>query len=114
MRFGRNPKGARFKIAGGDRDQTFFSHRMIARRVDEPWFSGFLNRGPAYLLKIEDGPFKGQYLAITSRWVASLEEQISSNAWVSAVVHRILEPGSGYAETEQNTPAIGMAALKVL
>ncbi|HMI20791.1 MAG TPA: hypothetical protein VK533_14740 [Sphingomonas sp.] len=110
----RGEIGSTFKIDGGDGDQDFFPSPMIARRVSEPWFGGTLPRGQAYLLQLANGKHIGEYVAVTSRQVASLSDQLANGPWASVVVHRILQPGEGFSPTVEAAPAIGMAIIEAL
>ena len=85
--------GARFRMDGGEGDQAYFGQPMSLKVVRESWFPERLPRGPAYLMVAETGPFAGQYFAITSRQVISIEEQLSRSSFVSVVVHHITRPG---------------------
>lgn len=103
-----------FRFDGGDGDQSYFAQPFIAQRVIEPWFPPSIERGPAYLLKIMTGIHRGEYLAITSRVLASLEEQLSIRSYLSVVVHQVLDPGPGFVASAERLPAIGMAAIEAL
>ena len=105
----------RFQFVGGDGDPTFFGELpFVARRVERLWFSGVLTRGEAYLLEIEDGKFASRYVAITSRLVGSLSEQIASGKYVSVVVHLLSNTGDGFADTPDNVDPVGMAVVEVV
>jgi hypothetical protein len=104
----------RFHFDGGDGDQSYFSESFIAELVTEPWFPSAIERGPAYLVKIKTGSHHGEYLALTSRMVASLEEQLKVRDYLSVVVHRVRDPGPGFVASAVSLPAIGMAAIKAL
>jgi hypothetical protein len=99
---------------GGDGDQTYFGEPFVATCVEEDWFPKRLERGPAWLVRILDGRHCGEYLALTSRVQASLEDQLAIRDMLSVVVQRVKEPGPGLKETEGTMPAIGMAAVDVL
>jgi hypothetical protein len=105
----RGDIGSTWIVDGGDGDQTVFGERLVARRVQEPWFGGELPRGEAYLLQVEDGRLSGTYLAFTSRQTASLSEQLERGPWVRVVVHTINKPGSDF-----EADAVGMAAVEVV
>lgn len=103
-----------FKFNGGDGDQKYFSAPFLAERVVEPWFPSIIERGPAYLLKVKTGIHCGEYLAITSRMLASLEEQMSIRNYLSVVVHAVVDPGYGFIASSERLPAVGMAIIEVL
>jgi|SRR5438128_603277 len=104
----------RFAFSGGDGDQEWLGENFIAERTREDWFSPEIQRGPAYLLKVLTGSHKGQYLAATSRMVASLEEQIAARNFISVVVHNVLNASVGFEPSPENLSAIGMAAIEVV
>jgi hypothetical protein len=104
----------RLGFGGGDGDQAYFGEPFVAERVEEVWFPKRLERGPAWLVRILDGRHLGEYLALTSRVQASLEEQMAIRDMLSVVVQRVKEPGLGLTETEATMPAIGMTAVDVL
>ncbi|QNA85208.1 hypothetical protein G4G27_15280 [Sphingomonas sp. So64.6b] len=110
----RGQINAIFRIDGGDGDQDFFGLSMLARRVSEPWFGGILLGEEAYLLLLISGRHAGEYIAVTSRQVASLSDQLANGPLASVVVHRLLQPGGNFAPTQESTPANGMAAIEAL
>ncbi|MBO9581162.1 MAG: hypothetical protein J7498_09760 [Sphingobium sp.] len=110
----RGQVGSIFRIDGGDGDQEFFGRTALARRVSEPWFTGTLPRGEAYLLQLTGGEYADEYIAVTSRQAASLSDQLKIGPWISVIVHRLADPGVGFVPTLESAPAIGMAVLEVL
>lgn len=106
--------GTRFRFAGGDGDQSYFAEPFLTERVIEPWFPSNIERGPAYLVKVLTGAHRGEYLALTSRVLATLEEQSATRGYLSVVVHVVCDPGPGFVASPERLPAIGMAAVEVL
>jgi hypothetical protein len=104
----------RLGFGGGDGDQTYFGEPFVAELVEEDWFPGTLERGPAWLVKILNGRHRGEYLALTSRVKTSLEEQMAIRDMLSVVVQLVRKPGPGFAQTEAALPAIGMTTVEVL
>ncbi len=104
----------KLSFGGGDGDQSYFGEPFVAERVVEGWFPEMLEFGPAWLVRILDGRHRGEYLALTSRVKASLEEQMAIRDMLSVVVQAIKTPGVGFVETETTAPAIGMTAAEVL
>jgi hypothetical protein len=104
----------RFLFEGGDGDQSYFGEPFVAERVDEDWFPDTIEYGPAYLLKVTSGRHYGEYIAITSRQTASLEEQIARDIYISVIVHVIHNPGPGFVPIPENLDAIGMAVIEVV
>jgi hypothetical protein len=104
----------RFRFVGGDGDPSFFGEMpFVAQRVDRVWFPRVLSRGEAFLLEVEDGKFASRYLAITSRLVASLSEQVASEKYVSVVAHLLSNTGEGFSDAPDNVDAVGMATIEV-
>ena len=107
--------GVKFRMDGGDGDRTFFDEPMDLKVVAEPWFSGLLPRGKAYLLVAQDGKFIGKYFAITSRQVATIPEQLEWGKLVSVVVHEVKNPGSEFrTDSLVDARAFGMAVIERL
>ena len=104
----------RLKFSGGDGDQSYFGEPFVTERVTEDWFPGVLEGGGAWLVRIVDGRHRGEYLALTSRVLASLEDQMKVRNFLSVVVQVIRHPGNGFRETAASAPAIGMTAVEVL
>ncbi len=104
----------RLAFGGGDGDPNYLAESFIAERVQEDWFPDALERGPAWLVKIVSGRHFGEYLALTSRVEASLEDQMAIRDMLSVVVQLVKTPGPGIIETEATMPPIGMAAVEVL
>jgi len=104
----------RLRNSGGDGDQSYFGERFEAEQVDEDWFPGILKRGSAWLVRIVSGNHCGEYLALTSRVNASLEEQMAVRNHLSVVVQVLTAPGPGFVENEITAPAIGMTVVEVL
>lgn len=103
-----------FRIDGGDGDQNYFSEPFIAELVVESWFPPAIERGPAYLLKVKTGNHCGEYLAVTSRMLSSLEDQLKTRDYISVVVHKVRDPGPGFIASADKLPAIGMAAIEAI
>lgn len=103
-----------FRFDGGDGDQSYFSEPFLAERVIEPWFPSTIRRGSAYLVKVKSGVHRGEYLALTSRVVASLADQLKVGNYLSVVVHTVRDPGPGFVASAERVPAIGMAVIEAL
>jgi hypothetical protein len=91
--------GDRFRIEGGDGDQTIVGASLILRLTGAEWFSasipGYPERGEALLFVVNDGALSGEYIALTSRTTRSLRHQFETQGWASTVVHWFTEPGQG-------------------
>ena len=103
--------GDRFRIDTGDGDQQFFSEPKDLRLTDAAWFSRQLPRGEALLFIVENGPYSGKYVAVTSRVVEGLEDQIASRGVASVVVHLVSNPTSSFDGSTKDAFPIGMAAI---
>lgn len=104
----------RFGFQGGDGDQSWFGEDFVAERVEEPWFPSVIERGPAYLLKVITGKHRGRYLAITSRFIAPLDDQVENQKFLSVVVHVLRDAGPQFEAIPENLSAIGMAVVEVV
>jgi hypothetical protein len=103
-----------FQFDGGDGDQDYFAKSFVAERVIESWFPSKIERGHAYLVKVLSGDHLGEYLALTSRVIASLDDQLRARNYLSVVVHAVCNPGPGFIASAERLPAIGMAAIKAV
>lgn len=104
----------RFRFDGGDGDQNWFGESFLAEQVKVPWFPPTIADEPAYLLKVLTGHHRGEFIAITSRVVASLEEQLRVRDFISVVVHIVLDPGPGFRADGEHLTSIGMAAIEAI
>lgn len=99
---------------GADGDPDYFGEPFLAERVEEDWFPGELERGPAWLVRILTGRHAGEFLALTSRLNASLEDQMEVRDMLSVVVQLVRETGSRFVETEKTMPPIAMAVVEIV
>jgi hypothetical protein len=114
MRTGAPEFGERFRIDGGDGDQAFFSQPQILRLTEAAWFPSRVRRGEALLFVVEGGQNSGEYIALTTRVMASLVDQIRDHGWASGVVHRIRNPTPSFDGSERDADPIGMAFIERL
>jgi hypothetical protein len=112
MKTGAPTFGELFRIEGGDGDPTFFSKPQILRLTDAAWFPNRVLRGDALLFVVEGGQNAGEYIAVTTRVIASLVDQISDQGWASGVVHKIRNPTSSFDGSERDAFPIGMAFIE--
>jgi len=101
--------GEQFFIPSGDGDARFFSEPLGLRLVEAEWFPGRVARGEAILFLVEGGNYSGQYLALTSKAVMGLREQIVRYGYAGVVVHRITNPTASFDGSEKDAFPIGMA-----
>lgn len=99
---------------GGDGDQACLAGRPVAETVEGAWFSGMTPRARALLVRLTIGPHAGAYLALTSRIVDDLSEQIDRGDYLDAVVHAVRNPGPGFDASMENLPAAGRALLNII
>jgi hypothetical protein len=104
--------GQQFVMDGGDGDQSFFSERKMMRLTTAAWFPGHVRRGPAMLLVVEGGKHDGEYVALTTRVLASLDDQLTERNWASVVVHRIKNPTPSFDGSEKDAYPIGMSFVE--
>jgi hypothetical protein len=106
--------GDRFRIEGGDGDQTILAASLILRLTEADWFSGSIrdpDYGEALLFVVEGGALSGEYIALTSRTTRTLRYQFEMQGWASTVVHRLTKPGQG---PSFGRDAVGMAFVERL
>ncbi len=100
-----------FLIDKGDGDQTFFGTLKELVLVEESWFPDKIWRGKAYLFIIKNGSFKGRYVALTSRVLSSIPDQIDTNGVASVIVHLLpIEIDENFDFSSYNH-AIGMSVI---
>jgi hypothetical protein len=99
------------KFIGGDGDQSYIAEGT-GEVIERDDVLATIGGDPAIVLRMLDGPRKGEYVAITSYYQASLASQIR-DGMVGAVVYPL---GSACAFTKlDHVPSpVGMAALKVV
>lgn len=104
-------QGELYEISAGDGDQTYFGIRI--RMTTETWFHGEIPEwGDATLFIIETGVHIGEYVALTSRWTISIQEQLETNGVASVIVHKIRNPTATFGSSKQDYFAVGMATLR--
>ncbi len=104
--------GDLFVLARGDGDKDFFSQERILRKVSEPWFKGTVRRGEGILFKIEDrGKYFGRFVILTTRVLASLDEQIEKLGFASVVVHLVSNPTPSFDGQERDADPVGMSFI---
>ena len=109
----------KFVIAGGDGDQAVLGQSLELVRIHPDWFDGKVYRGQdqsfiedTYLMKvISDGEYHSRLIAITSRWVMSLDDQFQENKYASSIVHLIDSNFDNSKVTSMNSIAVGMAFI---
>jgi hypothetical protein len=104
--------GEHFVIPGGDGDQKFFLEPRFLRLTEASWFPGQVRRGEALLFVIDEGDHAGQFVALTTKTMARLQDQISEYGWASVVVHLIRNPTASFDGNEKDAAPIGMAFVE--
>lgn len=105
--------GDKFTLFDGDGDQSFLSTSKTLKLTKADWFTGQLEFGPALLFVIQDGEFKGEYIALTARGMRDLWKAIRGNGYATVVVHRLANPGKSF-DASRDTLAIGMSYVERL
>jgi hypothetical protein len=103
-----------FRIDGGDGDQNFFGTPLILERTQTRWFHGKVLRGEAMLFIVVGGKFAGEYVALTSRTMDKLDDQLSRYGWASVVVHRIRNPTTTFNGSEEDADPVGMSFVEII
>jgi hypothetical protein len=105
--------GSKFVLHDGDGDQSFLSTPKTLKLVQADWFHAQLNFGPALLFVVQDGEFKGEFIALTARSMRNLAEQIHKTGLLSVIVHRITNAGKSF-NPDTDILAVGMSHLERL
>jgi hypothetical protein len=103
----------KLRVDGGDGDQSYFSEPIELEVVKPDWFSAKTPRGTAILTRVLSGRHAGEYIALTSRVLASLKDQLASGG-ASVVVMVVRRPGPGFEPTLAQLDAIGMSFVEVV
>jgi len=112
---GEVPKpGQRFLMpVGGDGASSFFIKPRELVLTEATWFTGSISDfGEALLFLVEGGEYSGEYIALSSRSLARLTEQIADFGWASVVVHRITNPTASFDGGRKDSIAIGMSFVQ--
>ncbi len=80
-------RSATLLIDIGDGDQDFFGALKKLKPVEESWFPNKIWKDRAYLFIVQNGSFKGRYVALTSRVLTPIPDQLAANGVASVVVH---------------------------
>ena len=107
--------GQSFILENGDGDPEWLHQRHRVEYVDRDWFSGEVEGRPGgvLLFRVTGWPHRGEFVALSSRWRSSIEEQMQENGAASVVVHRFLCESSVLERGEPcETRAIGMTVLR--
>jgi uncharacterized protein YaiL (DUF2058 family) len=104
----------RLLLNGGDGDQSYFSTSTVLEEVQREWFDDNTVRGPAKLVRLLNGPHAGEYAALTSRVLASIDEQLVERHTASIILNVVKRR----APTDEDTPyvldSIGMGIVEVM
>ena len=103
----------RLRLNGGDGDQSYFSEPIELEVVERDWFKPETPRGIAKLTQVLSGRHVGEYIALTSRVLASIEEQLAHRSAASVVVMVVKDPGPGFEPTLDRLDAVGMSFVDV-
>ena len=109
------------KLLGGtltfglDQGDPAYEQVSAFRITEAEWFDAAFPLGPAILVLATEGPFKGQFFALTSRGTALLEEQLLSDGTGAAVLNVIRRPQNGFDPSKDaGSVGFGSATLKAL
>ena len=104
----------RLRLDGGDGDQSYFSNPLELEVVERDWFKPETPRGRAKLVKVLFGPHSGKYIALTSRVLTSIDDQLAERKNASVVVNVVRKPGPGFEPTLSHLDAVGMAFVDLV
>ena len=78
---------ARFRIDGGDGDQTLFGAFMLLERVTAPWFDARATKRPnSWLMRVIGGTHSGLVFALSPRTLGTIDDGIGVEGCKSVVV----------------------------
>ena len=104
-----------YRIDSGDGDQTFLGSGVVLRRASADWFTGSVGDwGAAILFVVVDGKYAGDYVALTPKSRAPINEELAQYGHASVVVHRILNPTSSFTGQRSDFDPIGMAMISAI
>jgi hypothetical protein len=104
----------RLLINGGDGDQSYFGRPMLLESANYTWFDANTPRGHALLFRIVEGKSPGTFVALTSRVMLDLKQQLENQRSASVVVNIVKQTGDSFRSTLDNFDAIGMAFADVV
>ena len=106
--------GNRFLMpVGGDGDPVFFGKPRVLVLTKASWFPDSISDyGEALLFHVEGGEHSEEFVALTSRSLARLPEQIADFGWASVIVHRIKNPTASFDGGRLDSLAIGMSFIE--
>ena len=85
--------------------------------MERDWFQPETPQGRAKLVIVVSGPRVGKYFALTSRVVASIDDQLAernhASVVVSVVVSVVSNPGPRF-RPKVNLDAVGMALVELI
>jgi hypothetical protein len=104
--------GYRISLVGGDGDPELFASPRALRLVEAAWFDGLIHGAKALLVLCEDGPYSGEFLALTARTQVDLNRYLMEERWASVVVHRLPAPLTSTPYSFGDTRPVGMAVIE--
>jgi hypothetical protein len=104
----------RFRLIGGDGDQSYFSGKPELEAVTRDWFNADTDWGEAKLVQVATGQHKGTYVALTSRVVASIDDQLGGYRYASVIFNVVTMPGPGFRPTRAHLDAVGMCVVELI
>jgi hypothetical protein len=103
----------RLVLTGGDGDQSYLGTPIELQIVEREWFIEETLRGRATLAQILEGSHRGKYVALTSRVLASIGDQLAEQGSASVVINVVRHPGPEYRPTLDNLDAVGMGFIEL-
>ena len=80
--------GVRFRIDGGDGDQSLFGSYLLLERVSAPWFNDdAAKRRNSWLMQVVGGRHDRLLFTISPRTLGTIEAAIATDGWKSVVVN---------------------------
>lgn len=108
-------QGGAYVLEDGDGAPETMGRQHILTVARENWFNGTLSGEAANLFTSDpsNGKECRQYIALTSRQTASIEDQFVSNGLASVVVHLIRNPSADFSgRLNIDYSSVGMTILR--
>lgn len=100
-------------LEDGDGDPEFMHVRHEVRFADEPWFTDSVYGQPASLFVVLGPQHQGRYVALTSRWTESIEEQLLEFGIASVAVNLVENATSTFGQDQtRDLRGVGMTVLR--
>jgi hypothetical protein len=106
--------GKRLVLNGGDGDQSWFSVPVELEAVEREWFNPETSRGRGCLVQVVSGQHTGKYIALTSKILAPIDDQLAELKQAMVVVNVVRRPGPNFRPDVYGLDAVGMGVVELV